>query len=96
MRSTQLRPYAAVALRCREPVGDRGGAIDLSSDKNSTVTYESATPTSPTSPTPTTLVSPTTETPAPSFADTYAAVSDGVFRVEADFCDGTGSQGSGS
>ncbi len=43
----------------------------------------------------TTTTEPTTTTTPPNFADAFETVSDGVLRIEATFCDGGGSTGTG-
>ena len=73
------------------------GFVEIGAPDETTTTVA---PTTTLAQTTTSTAAPTTtETPpstvAPSFADTYAAVSNGVFRVEAILCDGSGSQGTG-
>lgn len=75
------------------------GVIDLGSTDEATPTLASttapATTTTGATTTTTEATTTTTVTTPPNFSDTFAAVSDGVFRVEASFCSGSGSQGTG-
>ncbi len=74
-----------------------GADVDVAVATSSPPTVpETVAPTSSTSTTTepsTTTTEPTTTTAPPNFADTYELAASGVFRVDATFCSGFGSQG---
>ncbi len=93
LRSAVAPPALVGAVAVIALVATSCGIVELNASDQTTAT---AAPTSAsTTTTEAEVATTTTVTTPPNFADTFASVADGVFRVEASFCSGSGSQGTG-